>query len=142
MKLTTHIPVLVRLRMSGATPVSPIRPRSVVRDNLTFKFSININVVSAVVNGGRCNTSSLLASRLSSVTERACIEDSGSEQREILGGKKEILRNIKWSSDLWTARTMSCAEGLVIVTCTAVRTEFGRTQRAVADSVRVSADKC
>jgi len=37
---------------------------------------------------------------------------------------------------------MSCAEGLVIVTCTALRTEIGMTQRAVADSVRVSADKC
>jgi hypothetical protein len=41
--------------------VSPIRPRSVGRDNFTFKFLININVVYVVVNGDTCTTGNLLA---------------------------------------------------------------------------------
>jgi hypothetical protein len=56
------------------------------------------------------------------------VQDNGLVQRAILGGKKKILRHIERSSDLWTARTLSCAEDLVIVTCATVRTVTGRTR--------------
>jgi len=106
MKLTTHLHVLLRLRISGAIPLFPLYALVAWTGTTSFlKYLININVVCVVVNGDTRTASNLLASILGSVTELALVEDNGSGQRAIVGGKKQIVRHIKWSSDLWNAHT-------------------------------------